>query len=367
MFKRIYFFFFTYLAAVVYSQTLLMLWFQKNGISYTGMLLYFFSMHFSVLFIFFILQGQKFNSKFSLLVGVVTSAAGVLSASFVTNVYHVFIVAFFFGLNMAFLWMIYNVLYFKYSGKEEHGFKSGAYFLIGPVVGVLLAPLSGLVVEKLGYNFLFLSSMILYVVPFVFVFYLPSFDFEFETFKAVSKIENRILIFFQGYISILSFDIIPLFTLFFIATPFKLGSFFGYLAIFAALAATLNSRISDRLQKRASFFYIFTTLNILSYIPLFLSKSFFAWQIFSGVNKLTYGLTRPFDLVLILDHAKLDLVSTMLGREVYLNLGRAAMVIVLLIIYYLTSSLWSALIWSSLVAFLYPMIAYYQKIYLTPN
>ena len=72
-------------------------------------------------------------------------------------------------------------------------------------------------------------------------------------------------------------------------------------------------------------------------------------------------------MTLVLDHAKNDIVTTMLGREVYLNLGRVAMVIVFLVIFFFTSSLWSALIWSSLVPLLYPVVAYYQRVYLTPN
>jgi len=42
MFKRIYFFYLTYLVAMVYSQTLLMLWFFKNGISFAEMFFLFY-------------------------------------------------------------------------------------------------------------------------------------------------------------------------------------------------------------------------------------------------------------------------------------------------------------------------------------
>ncbi len=365
MFKRIYFFYLTYLVAMVYSQTLLMLWFFKNGISFTGMLLYFLVMYLFVIVFFFALQNKKFSSRSALFLGVVMSALGVLTANLVSfHTYYVYAISVFFALNIVFFWSIYNALHFKYSEKNEHGMKSGAYFLFFPILGTILAPIAGLFVEKMGYHFLFSSAMLLYIIPLCFVFYLPNFDFKFESRKAFSETEYPLLVAFQGYIFMLTVNIVPIFTLLFITTPFALGSFLGYLAIFTAFAALINSKISDKLKKRASFFYIFNILNVLTYLPLVFSKSFGGWQIFSGINNLAYGLANPFNLTLTLDHNEADIVETMLGREILLNLGRVVMIIFLLILYYLTSSLWQALIGSALVTLLYPLLAYYRKVYL---
>lgn len=350
--------------AMVYSQTLLMLWFLSNGILYIEMLFYFLATYLFALFFYLILQEIKFSSRSALFGGVASSAAGVLVANFIPgHTYYIFLIAFFFALNLVFFWTIYNALYFKYSEKEEHGFKSGAYYLLFPVLGALFSPLSGMAVEKFGYHFLFLSAMLLYAIPMIFAFYLPKFKFEFKTFQAFSK-ERSILVAFQGYIFMLTSNIIPIFTLFFITTPLKLGNFFGYLAIFAALAALFNSKMSDKLKKRGSFFYIFTILNAFSFLPLVFSKSFTNWQLFAGINNLTYNLTSPFNMTLTLDHAKNDMVTTMLGRQIYFHLGSIAMIVFALIIFYFTASLWSALICSSLVPLLYPVVAYYQRVYL---
>lgn len=329
------------------------------------MLLYFLVIYLFVFILYFVFEGRKFSSKFSLLFGVFSTALAVLIANSVNiNTYYIFIIAFLFALNIVFFWTIYNTLHFKYSLKEEHGFKSGAYFLLVPILAAILSPISGLVVEKLGFHFLFSSSMLLFLVPFILAFYLPNFKFEFETKEALFTTEHSLLVIFQGYIFMLTSNVVPIFTLFFISTPLKLGSFFGYLAIFAALASLFNSKISDKLKKRAPFFYTFIIFNALSYIPLVFSKSLLNWQIFSGINNFTYGLTNPFDFTLVLDHAKNDVGKTMLGRELYLNFGRVAMVVFILILYYLTSSLWSALIYSALVPLFYPIVAYYQRVYL---
>ena len=365
MFKRIYFFFLSYLVAMLLGQTLFMLWFFHNGISIVEILFYYCVSYIFVFFLYSILEGRFFSSKFAFLFGITASFLAVLVANFIPiHTYYIYLIAFLFALNNVFFWTIYNVLYFRYSEKEEHGFKSGLYFLSFPILGAVLSPLSGLIAEKLGFPSLFLFSLALYSIPFVFVFFLPNFNFVFKTREALKKIEHPLLVTFQGYIYMLTSNAIPIFTLFFITTPFKLGSFFGYLSIFAALAALFNSKISDKFKKRTSFFYIFATLNALSYIPLVFSKSFVGWQLFSGINNFTYNLTNPFNLTLTLDHAKSEVLTTMLGRELYLNFGRIALIIFALVIYYLTGSLQNALIYSALVPILYPILAYYKGVYI---
>jgi len=363
MLKRVYLFFLTYLGAMLYGQSLLLLWFLKNEISFVGILLYFLAMYLFALFFFFILQGRTFSSRFALSFGVATSALGVLVANFLSHPFQIYIISFVFALNIVFFWTYYNILHFRAS-EEGHGVKSGAYYFMIIALGVVLSPLAGLVADKFGYHFLFLSSAALYIIPFILSFYMPRFDFHFATREVAKKIEHPVLVAFQGYIFMLTYNAVPIFTLFFITTPLRFGNFLGYLAIFGALAALFNAKVSDRLKKRTSFFYFFTSLNALSYLPLFLSRSFGGWQMFSALNSFTFGLNRPFDMAMTMDHAKFEIGETMLGREIYLNVGRVSMVLLLLVIYYLTSSFWTALLVSAVVPLLYPLVAYQQKVYL---
>ena len=365
MFKRVFLFYVSYLAAMTYSQTLLMLWFFRNGVSYVEMLTYFMVQFGLVVVLLFALEGRTFSSRFALWFGVATSGIGVWIASMMTHTYQIYITAFFFALNIVFFWIIYNTLHFTYSSKEETGFKSGIYFLLSPILSAVLAPAAGLVVEKIGFHFLFASAVAIYLIPIAITFLIPCFEFTFHTIRAVRNLEHPILVFFQGYFGMITSNVIPIFTLFFIKSPVRLGGFFGYLAIFTAIAALTNSKISDRIKKRAAFFYVFVTLNVLSYIPLVFSRSFAHWQLFAGISSLMYGLANPFNLTLTLDYAKQNTVDTMVSREVFLNLGRAMMVVVALCIFYFTQSLFSALIYSSLIVLLYPLIAYSQKVYRT--
>lgn len=364
MFKKVFIFYMSYIVAMVYSQTLLLLWFLEKGVSYVNMFFYFLVFYGITVVLFFLLKGIKFNSRTALVLGVLSSASTMLVANYMTQVYEIFLIAILFAINIVFFWTIYNTLHFKYSGDHEHGFKSGIYFLCYPVFSVFLAPLAGIVVEKFGYQTLFVSSFLLYSLPILLALRLPTFDFQFETYKAIHNVEHRVLLMFQGYIFTLSFSIVPIYTLFFINTPSGVGNFFGYLAVLSAVTALINSRISDRLKKRAFFFYFFNIVNAMSYIPLAIASSFVGWQIFAGINNLTYGLSNPFNFALTLDHRKSEIVDTMLGREIYLNLGRVAMLAVALMTFLLTQSLSKALLVSVCISFVYPVYAYTQGVYL---
>ncbi|MES2023252.1 MAG: hypothetical protein V4439_01065 [Patescibacteria group bacterium] len=364
MFKKVFLFYLSYLVALTYSQTLLMLWFLTNGVSYLQMLFYFLVLYVSVLVTFFLLRNINFSSKFALVFGVTTSALGVLVANFMTQPAHIFITAILFGFNIVFFWTIYNSLHFKYSQSNENGYKSGAYFLFMPIFSAVLAPLAGFVATKLGYHFLFLSGIVLYILPFYFAFHMPKFDFKFNFINSARNMENKLLIAFQGYNEMLSYNIVPIFTLFFINTPGKLGNFFGYLAILSAVTAFLNSKISDKFKNRKLFFYLFISLHSLSYIPLALVNSLAGWRIFAGISNFTFGLANPFNLALAVDHAKGETVDTMLGREIYLNSGRVVMILVALTVFFFSHSLKVALLLSVLASLLYPVVAYFKKVYL---
>ena len=84
MFKRIYFFFFTYLAVTGYGQTLLFLWFLDHHVSYLGMLFYVLvNFSFPTLF-YFLVDGKVWSSRTALRLGVTTSALGVFIAFIIT-------------------------------------------------------------------------------------------------------------------------------------------------------------------------------------------------------------------------------------------------------------------------------------------
>src|SRR3989344_6098225 len=367
MFKRIYFFFLVYVSVTGYAQTLFFLWFKDNGVSYTGLLLVSFLNFFPHLIIYFLLDGRTLNTRLSMFLGIAFSGAAVFVASIMPSPHYAYISGFFFSITGVFFWTVFNSIFFRYSKEGEYGFKSGLYFLLFPLSGALFSPLSGIIASHFGYAFFYKTALLAYSLPLILVFYLPESSYKFSTREAVFRIENKILIFFQGFSGMLGMALIPIFTLYFIFTTLGVGNFFGYLALLSALVAVLNSKIRDRLNKKAFFFYLFSFLNSLSYLPIYFLSTLFGWQIFTGINSITSNLANPFDTALILDTSSLDIDSTMLAREFYLSLGRVVMLALAILILWISGSFYKVLLVTALASIAYPLIAYHKKVYLTPN
>ena len=158
------------------------------------------------------------------------------------------------------------------------------------------------------------------------------------------------------------------FTLFFIKTPQAFGNFFGYLAVLTAIVSLVNAHFSDKVKSRKLFYYLFSSLAVVSFLPLAFINNIYYWVIFAGINSICIYLANPFWLVFNLDYYKeLGVEKSMILRETFLNLGYSAILLIALFIFYLTSSPKKSLIFVSLLACLLPFISYLQKVYLKQN
>ena len=161
-----------------------------------------------------------------------------------------------------------------------------------------------------------------------------------------------------------NYSFIPIFTLFFVKTPRQFGNFFGYLALMTAVASIINGHISDRMKNRKIFFYLTSTLSVLSFLLLPLAQNSYQWHIFAGIGSLSITLASPFWLAFNLDHYKgLGIEKTMALRELFLNLGYVATLAVGLVIFYFTSSAKTSLTIITLICLLLPVVSYYQRVY----
>ena len=159
----------------------------------------------------------------------------------------------------------------------------------------------------------------------------------------------------------MNYSLIPIFSLFFLKTPRQFGNFFGYLAIIAAIAALFNGYISDKIKSRKAFFYFFTSLAVISFLPLPFIKDIYYWGIFAGISSLCMNLANPFWFTYSLDYYKdLGVEKTMALREVFLNSGYILTLLITFFVYYFTASTKiSFLVIASMCCFL-PIISYIQ-------
>ena len=364
LFKRIYFFFFTYMAAMYLSQTLVVFWLFQKGYGFSDLIGYYLIAYVVALMGIIFLPKIKMSAKWAMFLGILQSMLIVVCLIKIWSPWQLVLSAVFSGLNVIFFWIPYNSMFFKFSSESKRGTNSGMYFLITPIIGVTLQPLTGIVAEKFGFTTMFLIGTCSYLVPLIFLKFLPDFEWRLDVKEEVKKLKFNWSTFLQGATSRINYSLIPIFSLFFLKTPRQFGNFFGYLAIIAAVAAVLNGYISDKLKSRKAFFYIFTFLAVVSFLPLPFITDIYYWSIFAGISSLCMNLANPFWFTFNLDYYKeIGIEKTMALREVFLNSGYILTLLVVFLTYYLTNSTKISFLVIVLLCCLLPIVSYFQKVY----
>ncbi len=350
---------------MLFILTLIFLWLSRQGYGFSELLLWQLCVFGSALVCLFLFPKLTMNGRRSIFWGVMFSALQFLILIKIFNHSELYLSAIFSGLNNVFFWLPYNIMYFKFSHQERRGFHSGMYFLITPIIGVTLMPLAGVMAEKFGFETVFIAGVCAYSIPLLLVSLLPSFDYEINVKKYFYENKFNWTTFFQGMASRVNSSLIPIFTLFFITTPREFGNFFGYLALMTAVASVINGHISDRIKSRKIFFYLFTSLAVVSFLPLAFSGDSSSWHIFASIASLCFSLASPFWLTFNLDYYKnIGVEKTMALREMFLHLGYVSGLAVIFLVFYFTSSAKASLAVLSLACLFFPVVSYYQKVYL---
>ena len=351
-----------------FSNALIIFWLYKNGFGFSSLIIYYLlTFLFALLGILFLSKKER-SSKKSIFLGILCNAVMILLLVKIFSPAQLFISAIFSGLNVVYFWIPYNIMYFKYSSENKRGLNSGIYYLLTPIVGITLQPLSGLVAEKFGFYVMFAIGIVIHLIPILLIKYLPDFKWDLNVKKELTRFGFNWSTFFQGISSRINYSLITIFTLFFISTPFKFGSFLGYLALVAALASVINGYISDKIKDRKYFFYFFSSLAVLSFLPLAFAKNPYYWGLFAGISGLCMYLTNPFWLAFNLDYYKeVGVEKTMVLREIFLNAGYVFNLLVVFFVFYFTKSTKISLIVISALCCLMPIVSYFQGIYREKN
>lgn len=348
---------------MMFSQALLIFWLSQNGFDFPSLIIYSFSSFFLAL-VGILYFPIKINSRKSIFLGILCSALSVLVLIKIFSPIQLYVSAILGALNIIFFWIPFNTMYFKYSSEEKRGLNSGILFLVNPIIGMTLQPLSGIIAEKFSFGVMFTVGMFLYLIPLSLIKIIPDFNMDLNVKKEIKILKFNWTTFFQGMLARVNYTLIPIFSLFFIKTPIGFGSFFGYLSLITVIASVLNGHISDKMKNRKHFFYIFTILTVVSFIPLAFSSNPYLWGIFAGISSLCYSLATPFWFTYNLDHYKeLGVEKTIILREIFLGVGYTVSLLVLLLIYFIFDSTKLSLVVISILCCFMPIVSYFQGVY----
>ena len=346
------------------SQTLIVFWLYKSGFGFSDLIIYNLIIYIIALGCIVFLPKIKMSAKKAIFLGTVQSLLITLVLIKIYSPFQLYLSAIFSGLNIIFFWIPCNTMFFKFSSENKRGTNSGMYFLVTPIIGVTLQPLTGILAEKFGFELMFFVGVFSYIIPLVLLKFLPDFEWDFDIKGEFTKIKFNWSTLFQGATSRISYSLIPIFSLFFLKTPKQFGNFFGYLAIIAAIASIFNGYISDKIKNRKTFFYFFTSLAVISFLPLSFVNDIYYWGIFAGICSLSMSLAYPFWLTFNLDFYKEEGVGkTMILRELFLNLGYVFTMLVVFLVFYFTLSTKISFTVITFICFLMPIVSYFQGVY----
>ncbi len=232
----------------------------------------------------------------------------------------------FFGAYMPFFWLPFNTLYMDLTKVTDRGMVTGIYYLIWPLIGILMPVLGGASIEAMGYVAVFTSGIILVTANAVIISTSPAVDKkQISNSLITAKLGKGLSAGFllqgiqEGMFSItmvlLSFEF----------AKRELG-FGGLLAIFAfagALASVFIGRYTDIRGKRA----LFAKIGGLSAGPLLvvsaLMQEIVIYTIVMGAAYFALGLVWMMFLAISIDYAEEEKGPAVYTREVFLQGGRA--------------------------------------------
>ena len=349
------------------SQTLIIFWLSKNGFGFSDLIIYYLVAYVVALVGIVYLPKFKINSKQAMFWGIVFSAMMTISILIISisfGYFQLLISAVFSGLNVIFFWIPLNTMFFNFSSSEKRGTNSGMYFLITPIISIFLQPLAGFFADEFGFTAMFLIGTCAYLIPIILIKFIPSFEWNLDVKNEIKKLKFNWPTLFQGMTSRINWSLIPIFSLLFLKTPRQYGNFFGYLAIAAVVATVIIGYISDKLKNRKIFFYLFSTLSVISFVPLAFSSNVYSWGIFAGIASLCLTLANSFWLAFNIDYyQEIGIEKTMALREVFLNSGYILNLLIVFLVFYFTGSAKTSLLAICVICCLLPIVSYWQGVY----
>jgi len=278
----------------------------------------------------FMLVGQMFllvilttfSAKISWRFALFSALVYILFSVSILNVYQFYFASFINGFGLFFFYIFYNIAHFEKTPKAQRGHSSALMYIVPSIIGII-APLLAGFIAQFNLTLLWIVSIFSFFIAFYIVKFQEDFKISYSLKSAVSEVKaTRIFIFIEGIWEAMVIGIIPIFTLFFIKTPFNYGLFLTYLAAVSIIANFSLGRLSDRLQKRTIFLYPLTIVMALVTVSFsIVNANIITWIILAGVIQFLLPLFWNISTAMVVDvHPNLRLAIP--GRELILAMGR---------------------------------------------
>jgi len=303
---------------------------------------------------------SKYSSRNSLYLAMITFFIFILFVIKLPTVWPYYLASIFRGFTLVFFYVIYNVGHFELTPKHRTGFSSAIMFSVTPLVS-LFAPLAAGFLAEINYLYVWIISGISFLLSLSLVKFQKKFTVKYNLKTGIKQLKpTRIFIFIEGAWETMIFGVIPIFSLYFIKSPFYYGTYIAYLSLMGILANLLLGKFTDKLQKRIVFLYPLTLIMAVAtfLFPLALSQLLW-WVVITGIIQFFVPLFWNLATALIVDtHA--DLRQVMPAREFILSSGRIFGFILLFLNFYLQEKPTYIFYILGSIMLLFPIILFYN-------
>jgi hypothetical protein len=298
---------------------------------------------------------SNWNIKRFLRLGLLTYT-GMSFSLFFFNQYSFILYGIFTGLNLALVWDSLNHVFFLNSTRGNHARNSSIYFILGPLIGIILPPICALIIDGWGFRMLFLITGLLSFIP---LFYVRGEVFE-HTIKMNWRDINknfsglRLITFYDGALHYFQSNFLIVYALLFLTTEYQVGGLLSYMAFISLAASFVLAHISDKSQKRTGLLYPLLIIMscIMLVIPAIKSLAFFV--IAAGLYAAFDNISLPLRFAIRMDYTTPD-IGFWRASEFYGNIGRTCVFGVAALLLYLGNK-WVPFAIFAVLAFTFPFV-----------
>ncbi len=268
---------------------------------------------------------RRFRVRRHLAIGTALYALGLLALAWLAYPWGPVAFAVLDGLTGGLFWVPLNHLCFRGLDKKRNGANSGVYFLIPAILAIGLPPLGALLAAAYGFPALFtLGGVLMLALLPVIAAYAPDETHERSPADALRAFKGlKSITFVEGALHYFRSAVIPVAALLFLSTEAEFGGFSAYLGAIALLASLWLSHRSDRDPRRMRMVAPLLVGMGAACAALGALRSAAPWLLVAGAYAALDTLSAPLRLAISLDRREHDMGFWAM-REVFLNIGRCA-------------------------------------------
>ncbi|HSW37712.1 MAG TPA: MFS transporter [Candidatus Saccharimonadales bacterium] len=299
---------------------------------------------------------NNWNTRKYLGYGIV-SYTGMALSLLAFNRYSFLLFGVFHGLVLGYFWVSFNYIFFLKSTNNEHARDVSIYFIIGPLIGIILPPLGALVIHNASFKALFIITSLLSLLP---LFYTQSKHFDYRlnlSFREANQSFKglRLIAFYNNALHYFQDGFLPVYVLLFLKTEYQVGALMSYLALLSLVVSFGLAYASDKLKRRVEILYPLMILMAALIMIMPSLKNLAPLVTLIGIYAIVDNLSQPIRFAIPMDMRKTDIGFWRAG-EFYGNVGRVIVFSVSSLLIYL-GNYWLPFVIFALLAVSFPFIA----------